>query len=143
MQWFIREISQLSELIYSKLKHIEPMTEFISLANITATHCHICEKPFSGTDDKIVRDHDHFTRKFRNFAHQACNLNYRKLFVVPVVFHNLFGYDSFFVLRGLARHGHVSVLPVNKKNTFPLPIGNQKREYVSGLLIHLDFWVLL
>lgn len=41
-------------------------------------------------NDIIVRYHDHLTRQFSGFACQAYN---RKLFVVPIVFHNLSGYE--------------------------------------------------
>ena len=102
MQWFVQEISQLSELIYSKLNHIVPLTETVTLtAAVPTIRCHICEKPFTDSDT-IVRDHDHFTGNFRTFAHQACNLNYQKQFVVPVIFHNLSGDEMAIVLKFIA-----------------------------------------
>ena len=36
--------------------------------------CYICKKKFS-TDDKKVRDHCHFTSKYKRTAHDVCNLN--------------------------------------------------------------------
>ena len=64
-----------------------------------ATHCWICEKEI--TKDK-VRDHCHFTGEYRGAAHKACNL---KLAIkpnktkIPVVFHNLRGYDSHLIMQ--------------------------------------------
>ncbi|XP_057656839.1 uncharacterized protein LOC130894211 [Diorhabda carinulata] len=112
MDWFANELSNLAESIKSEIKTITPMEEKPDLR--VATMCHICEKGFSSTDI-IVRDHDHFTGKFRNFAHQACNLNFKKLFVVPTVFHNLSNYDSHFIISELSKRGNISLLPINKE----------------------------
>ena len=38
--------------------------------------CHKCKNEFSA-DDKKVRDHCHFTRKYRGAAHDVCNPNYK------------------------------------------------------------------
>ena len=42
--------------------------------------CHICNKEFKDDEkDKNyakVRDHDHYTGKFRGAAHSICNLRY-------------------------------------------------------------------
>ncbi|XP_057671239.1 uncharacterized protein LOC130902972 [Diorhabda carinulata] len=112
MDWFANELSNLAESIKSEIKTITPMEEKPDLR--VTTMCHICEKGFSSTDI-IVRDHDHFTGKFRNFAHQACNLNFKKLFVVPTVFHNLSNYDSHFIISELSKRGNISLLPINKE----------------------------
>ena len=76
--------------------------------------CHICEKPFVGTTDS-VRDHCHITGKYRGAAHNACNLKLRlnpKTTTIPVVFHNLRGYDSHLPMQAISRvEGKVSCIP--------------------------------
>lgn len=68
-----------------------------------ATHCHICLQPLTSAADKVL-DHDHFTGKYRGAAHRDCNshfTSYKKHYMVPVVFHNLRGYDSYIIIRGV------------------------------------------
>ena len=61
------------------------------------TKCWIYNEEFDG-DDK-VKDHCHFTGRYRGAAHNECNLNYRKPNFTPVVFHNLSGYDSHLFIK--------------------------------------------
>ena len=60
--------------------------------------CHICEKEYNKTDVR-VRDHCHITGQYRGSAHQDCNLNFRLTDIIPVIFHNLRGYDSHFIMQ--------------------------------------------
>ena len=53
--------------------------------------CWICNKLFNVGDDK-VRDHCHITGKHRAAAYWSCHIKLTKK--IPVVFHNLRGYDS-------------------------------------------------
>ena len=66
-----------------------------------AKACHICDKAY--TDDDIrVRDHCHITGKYRGSAHQECNLQLKvdpDKIKIPVIFHNLRGYDSHFIMQ--------------------------------------------
>ncbi|CAH1106810.1 unnamed protein product [Psylliodes chrysocephalus] len=80
---------------------------------------YICKKLFT-EDDIVVRDHDHFTGKFRNFLHQTYNLNFGKLFVIPVVFHNFSGYDSHFMIK--------NVLPINKEKYISFTVHSNEND---------------
>jgi len=44
-----------------------------------------------------VRDHCHLIKRYRGPAYSNCNLNYKDLHCIPVVFHNLFGYNAHFI----------------------------------------------
>ena len=50
-----------------------------------------------------VRDHCHYTGKYRGAAHSNCNLNYKIPKEIPVVFHNGSTYDYNFITKQLAR----------------------------------------
>ena len=72
--------------------------------------CHICQKEFCYDKNekkkfKIyqkVRDHCHYTGKFRGAAHSICNLNYKVPKESPVKIHNDSIYDYHFIIKRLA-----------------------------------------
>ena len=63
-----------------------------------ASDCWICGE-YLGNDR--VRDHCHYTGRYRGAAHNKCNLKYRKPNSIPVFFHNLSGYDSHLFIKKL------------------------------------------
>ena len=65
------------------------------------TRCWICKGEFDDKDKnkEKVKDHCHYTGRYRGAAHNECNLNYRKPNFTPVVFHNLSGYDSHLFIK--------------------------------------------
>ena len=80
-----------------------------------ATTCWICEGGFN-PDEKKVRDHCHFTGKFRGAAHNKCNLDFRKPTFTPVFFHNLSGYDAHLFVKNLGLfEGEITCLPNNEE----------------------------
>ena len=80
------------------------------------TKCWICNKEFN--DDK-VRDHCHFTGRYRGAAHNKCNLNYKKPKFTPVVFHNVSGYDSHLFIKNLVfSEGNIDCIPNNEERYF-------------------------
>ena len=48
-----------------------------------------------------VKDHCHYTGKFRGAAHSICNLNYNDQKEIPITIHNA-TYDTHFILNQLA-----------------------------------------
>ena len=78
-----------------------------------AMECWIC-KGFLG-DDK-VRDHCHYTGRYRGPAHNSCNLKYRKQNNISVFFHNLAGYDSHLFIKKLGfTEGKIDCIPNNEQ----------------------------
>ena len=73
--------------------------------------CWICDKLFDVGDDK-VRDHCHITGKYRGAAHWSCNINLKLTKKIPVIFHNIGGYDSHLIIKEISKFGvKVSVIP--------------------------------
>ena len=73
--------------------------------------CWICEK-LSDCDKEKVRDHCHVTGKFRRAAHWSCNINFQMTKKVPVIFHNLRGYDSHLIFCELNKFDvKINVIP--------------------------------
>ena len=49
-----------------------------------------------------VKDHSHYTGKYRGAVHGICNLRYQLLKEIPVLFHNVSTYDHHFIIKELA-----------------------------------------
>ena len=94
-----------------------------------ATKCYICEGAFTESNKK-VRDHCHRTGSYRGAAHNACNINYYSNRYLPIVFHNLRGYDShliikkaFEVMKGTEK---IDAIPNSGEKFMTFSIGNMK-----------------
>ena len=80
-----------------------------------ASDCWICGKKLNLQDR--VRDHCHFTGRYRGAAHNRCNLKYRKPNNISVFFHNLRGYDSHLFIKKLnITEGYIECIPDNEEN---------------------------
>ena len=62
--------------------------------------CWICKKLIDQDNEK-VRDHCHVTGKFRGAANGSYNINFQLAETVPVIFHNLRGYDGHLIFSEL------------------------------------------
>ena len=85
-----------------------------------ASDCWICGE-YLGNDR--VRDHCHFTGRYRGPAHNSCNLKYRKPKSISVFFHNLSGYDSHLFIKKIG-------CSINKKENIDC-IPNNEEKYIS------------
>ena len=136
----------LDEVKYCKKIAKDHFTKPIEMTNEdkesfrSAKECHICKIPY-GTNDNfnnIVRDHCHVTGKYRGSAHEFCNLNFQLTDKIPVVFHNLKGYDSHFIIqeignivkerahvdaKGNKREMRINVIPCNMEKYLAFMLG--------------------
>ena len=88
--------------------------------------CHICKKEF--IDDK-VKDHCHYTGKYRGAAHNTCNLRYKIPKNIPVIFHNGSKYDYHFIIKELASEfdGNFECLGENTEKYITFSVSIKKR----------------
>ena len=106
----------------------------------SATHCHVRKKTVGG--DK-VRDHCHFTGKFRRAAHSQCNLQCKidkRKYKQTIAFHNLRGYDAHLIFQNIRRkHGTINVIPNNSERYISFVVGRlQFLDSMQFLLCGLD-----
>ena len=116
---FIKHVTELTCKIYKKY-YKKPKTMIFNPKDQkdfqSATICHICEQDLFKDKETgqilKVRDHRHFTGEYRGAAHNRCNLKCKKPLILPVIFHNLQGYDSHLFIKQLAKvSGDLSCIP--------------------------------
>ena len=141
---FIKDM--LDEVKYCKKIAKDHFTKPIEMTNEdkesfrSAKECHICKISYGANDNfnNIVRDHCHVTGKYRGSAHEFCNLNFQLTDKIPVVFHNLKGYDSHFIMqeignivkeyahvdaKGNKREMRINVIPCNMEKYMAFMLG--------------------
>ncbi|XP_028416044.1 uncharacterized protein LOC114539626 [Dendronephthya gigantea] len=125
---FLKCLEEEQKYIQEKLDWVEPMRieREEEQAFQDAVHCHICGYEL-GSDR--VRDHCHVSGKYRGAAHNDCNLNYSFTGRIPVILHNLRGYDSHLIMQGLGK------LKEKKINCIP----NNTEKYISFSIDNLDY----
>ena len=92
-----------------------------------AEECYICNKKYTDEDTK-VRDHCHITGNYRGSAHQECNLKLRvnpEQLKIPVIFHNLRGYDSHFIMQEIGE--------IVKNNTYTKKNGEKCQMNINAI----------
>ena len=85
-----------------KKKELTKLTEEQQYKHDSRKCCFLCKKPFfkdAKNNDIKVRDHCHYTGKYRGAANKICNLMYNTPREMPVVFHNGSSYDYHFMLK--------------------------------------------
>ena len=94
----------------------------------------------------LIKDLCHITGKFRGSAHQECNLKLRikpENLKIPIIFHNLRGYDSHFIMQQIGeianKHGYANKKG-EKQDLNINAIPNNMEKYMAFMLgNHLTF----
>ena len=104
-----------------------------------AKNCHICG--YELKEDK-VRDHCHFTGKYRGAAHNKCNLMCKKPKLLPVIFHNLQGYDAHLFIKQLSKlEGDLNCIPSTEEKyiSFSKTIKVGEYKHKCGNILPINF----
>ena len=120
------------EIIKHEKKEMTPLTHEENNFYNKQEICYICKEKFCmDKDDKNyinkrkVKDHCHYTGKFRGAAHSKCNLNYKVPKEIPIIIHNA-TYDTHFIINQLAIEfkGELNCIGDNMEKyiTFSVPI---------------------
>ena len=114
MEKMLEEVEYCKAVIKKHFNKPLVMTEVDKQCFKTMDRCHICGEKYTDKDVR-VRDHCHITGKFRGSAHQEWNLILRikpEDIKIPVIFHNLRGYDSHFIMQQIGeiakKHGYTN-----------------------------------
>ena len=101
-----------------------------------------CDKEFYTDNNKEmrkVRDHYHYTGKYRGAAHIKCNVIVKE---IPVLFHNGSVYDYHFIIKYLARkfEGNFKCLGKNTEKyiNFTVPLKKVIRDKESKCKIRIS-----
>ena len=145
-----------TEIINYEKKEMIPVTKEEKKMHNEQKVCYICKKRFSTGDTNKkyhkVKDHCHYTGKYRGAAHDICNLRYKIPKEILVVFHNGSTYDYHFIIKELAKEfeGEFECLGENTEKciTFSVPIkkeitkthkdGNNKITKISYKIKFID-----
>ena len=129
MKKFCKDLKEhATRIINYEKKKIIPLTKEEKINYNDQQICYICKKEFDKSVKKHhkVRDHCHYTGKYRGAAHNICNLRYNVPKEVPVVFHNGSTYDYHFIIKELVKEfeGNFDCLgeKTEKYITFSVPL---------------------
>ena len=142
MKRFCKDLKdQAMKIINYEKKEMIPLTDEEKETHENQKICYICEQEFCTDENnkkefklkQKVRDHCHYTGKYKRAAHSICNLRYKIPKEIPVVFHNGSTYDYQFIIKKLARefNSNFDCLGENTEKyiTFSVPI---KKEHANS-----------
>ena len=95
------DVKKIEHILFGNNKPIKNLTPVQQKAYESSTICHICKKGDFTVDNYKVKDHCHITGDYRGAAHNNCNLLFKRQTFIPVIIHNLSGYDSHFIIKQL------------------------------------------
>ena len=100
------EVKYCQKIITEKAKRRLVMTKKDEEDFQKLKKCWICQREYKADEGENipVRDHCHMTGKYRGSAHKKCNFRLQisaEKIKIPVVFHNLKGYDGHLIIQGM------------------------------------------
>ena len=110
---------------------MEPLTKAQWKDYKGVSSCHICFKPFK-EDNRKVGDHYHYNGIYRGVAHLLCNLQYKIPSYIPVLFHNLSGYEAHMFIKELAKcRSRMGVITKDKEDYISFSVSVEVGKYID------------
>ncbi len=147
---FVDSLTEDLKPVYEILKNSRPMmmSDSEKSKHEKTKECYACKDVFGTmrTNEKTkkkekvtkCRDHCHITGKYRGAACDKCNLRMRVPKFVPVLFHNLEGYDSHLFVKSLGlTDGDIKCIPktdekyISFGKNIPMDDGKEKTAYLE------------
>ena len=132
MEKMLEEVKYCKNIMKKEFNKPLMMTDNDELSFKLEHKCHICEESYKDKDIR-VRDHCHITGKYRGSAHQECNLKLRlnpEEIKIPVIFHNLRGYDSHFIMQQIGE--------ITEKHTYKNNKGEEKQMKINAIANNME-----
>ena len=129
MKKFSKDLREhATKIINYKKKKLISLTTEEKIYHNEQEICYICKKEFDEKNYK-VRDHCHYTGKYRGAAHNMCNLRYKIPKEIPVVFHNGSTYHYHFIIKKLVKEfdGNFECLGENTKKSITFSVSIKKK----------------
>ena len=121
----LKEHKYCKKIMKDQFNKNSVMTEKEEYLFQQSNNCWICKELIDSEDEK-VRDLCHITGKFRGAAHWDCNINFQLTKKIPVIFHNLKGYDSHLIFSELHKFNlKVDVIPNGLKKYMAFFLGRE------------------
>ena len=106
MKKFCKDLREhATKIINYEKKDMIPLTKKEEKSDNNQKVCYICKKEFETSDKKHhkVRDHCHYSGKYRGAAHNIFNLRCKIPKEIPTVFHYVSTYDYHFIIKELVK----------------------------------------
>ena len=110
IEWVIEQQKYCNKIINKKFNKNLKMTIEDENNYQNSQDCYICNQKINNKDK--VRYHCHITGEYKGSAHEQCNKVPKK---IPIVFHNLEGYDSHLIFRELNNFKDIDIQVIPKQ----------------------------
>ena len=134
MYWGKDCVEKFVECIEENVKHLferfprqlmTRLTDVRKREHEAAEKYNICLKEFNDPRNGKMRHHCHYTGGYQGAAHSNCNLKYLIPDHIPIVFHDLSGYDAQLFIKVLGRRfnkNNIRVIAENEEKYISLSV---------------------
>ena len=146
------------EILNEEKKPMIPLTDDEKIKHKGSKRSYLCDQSFNINKEskyymnyKKVRDHCHYTGKYRGAAHSICNLRYQEQRDIPVIIHSGSNYDFHLLIKDLAKEFKSDIYCIGENTekyisfSIPIPYHNKKidNETINYNLKFIDSYSFL